>query len=362
MSRRGENIYKRKDGRWEGRYADGYGDNGKKLYKSVYAHSYIEIKEKLRQQNSNHFPVREKVKLLKDYALQWLESVKISKKASTYNKYKNIYFLHIDPIIGNCRTDFINSRHIDYIINNISSLSPKTQNDIICVIKIIFKYTKQNGGVFNLSMEGYNVRQKHKHMRVLSVDEQQLLTNILLNDMNLYKMGIYLCLCTGIRIGELCALRKENLCLESGLLLIRGTMQRVQIENAATKTEVIITEPKSINSVRDIPLPHFLVEMCKKNYSNLNPTDFLLTGKSKYMEPRALMYNFKKYMKECNLENVNFHALRHTFATRCIENGFEIKTLSEILGHVNVNITLNKYVHSSMDLKRSNMEKLNSVF
>ena len=100
----------------------------------------------------------------------------------------------------------------------------------------------------------------------------------------------------------------------------------------------------------------------QKYYSYMLPSDFLLTGNTHYLEPRALRYHFKKYSAESGLENVNFHALRHTFATRCVENGFETKTLSEILGHVNVNITLNRYVHSSVDLKRTNMERMNEIF
>ncbi|MCD7730546.1 MAG: site-specific integrase, partial [Oscillospiraceae bacterium] len=144
---------------------------------------------------------------------------------------------------------------------------------------------------------------------------------------------------------------------------LSSTMQRIQIEDSLTKTEVIITEPKSKSSIREIPLNDELCSFLKKYYDNL-PTDaFLLTGKNdRFIEPRLLEYKFKKYIKECSLDNINFHALRHTFATRCVENGFEIKTLSEILGHVNVNITLNRYVHSSMEMKRINMERMSKIF
>lgn len=362
MPRRGENIYKRKDGRWEGRYQNGYDVNGKVIYKSLYAHSYTEIKEKLRNRKTGLVLSENDMRLLSDHALQWLENVEISRKLSTYSKYKNIYFLHIDPIIGSCRTDLINSRHIEKILENISDLSPKTQNDIICVVKIIFDHVTQNGGKINLSMKGCNVRQEYKDMRVLSADEQKAFTDILLKDTDQCKMGIYLSLCTGIRIGELCALKREDICTDTKVLRISKTLQRVQVEGKKSKTEVIITEPKSKHSVREIPLHEFLADLCKKIYGGLQPADYLLTGRSTYMEPRALQYHFKKYINECGLADVNFHALRHTFATRCVENGFEIKTLSEILGHVNVNITLNRYVHSSMELKRANMEKINSVF
>lgn len=362
MPRRGENIYKRKDGRWEGRYPNGHSVNGKIIYRSIYAHSYSEVKEKLRQHIFNPTPLKHNEKLFSDYAVQWLESVKISRKISTYNKYKTIYILHIEPVIGGFHINCINGRHIEEIINNTVLLSPKTQNDIMCVIKLILEYAAQNGETINFSMKGYSVKQKYKYIRVLSVEEQRKLTDFLLNDINLNKIGIYLSLCTGLRIGELCALQRENINLETGELFVCKTLQRIQVENEKSKTKVIITEPKSINSIRNIPLPGFLTDICRLFYKKLKPEDFILTGTDKYMEPRALQYHFKKYLKDCGLDNINFHALRHTFATRCVENGFEIKTLSEILGHVNVNITLNRYVHSSIDLKRENMEKLNSVF
>ena len=136
-------------------------------------------------------------------------------------------------------------------------------------------------------------------------------------------------------------------------------MQRIQaIDGAAlTKTKIIITEPKSKCSVRNIPLPSFLVEIA--NGFMADPQAFILSGEvNHYIEPRTMQNHFKSYVAESGIQNVNFHALRHTFATRCVELGFEIKSLSEILGHANVNITLNRYVHSSFELKHSNMNKL----
>jgi len=137
-------------------------------------------------------------------------------------------------------------------------------------------------------------------------------------------------------------------------------MQRVQCLSVSkdTKTEVVITSPKSKSSVRDIPLPEFIVQNIKSKNLYI-PKAFLLSGdSSRYIEPRTLENRFKCCTRMCGIENVNFHMLRHTFATRCVEVGFETKSLSEILGHSSVNITLNRYVHSSMELKRLNMEKL----
>ena len=126
--------------------------------------------------------------------------------------------------------------------------------------------------------------------------------------------------------------------------------------------KVIITVPKSNYSARVIPLNEYLLALCHKFLSH-NPQAYFLTGsETKFTEPRTLQYKFKKYCKDCQLDNVHFHTLRHTFATRCVEAGFEIKSLSEILGHSTPKITLERYVHSSLELKRINMNKLNTVF
>lgn len=196
-------------------------------------------------------------------------------------------------------------------------------------------------------------------MRVLSKKEQQQLECVLMQDTDLTKFMVLLCLYTGIRIGEACALRWEHLQLDSGILKVRETMQRIQApQNIAAKTRVIITEPKSACSKRDIPLPKFLIQYAAQFQTERKA--FVLTGETdQFIEPRTLQNRFRNYVKASRIEHANYHALRHTFATRCVELGFEIKSLSEILGHSNVNITLNKYVHSSIELKKQNMEKLN---
>lgn len=196
-------------------------------------------------------------------------------------------------------------------------------------------------------------------MRVLSVKEQDALVRVLLDEMDLFKFGVLLSLYTGIRIGELCALQWEDIDIPSSILKVRKTMQRIQetARGASRKTKVIITEPKSKCSLREIPLPSFLVAFAIR-FKSQAETYVLSAGKNKYIEPRTMQNHFKKYIRLAGIDSANYHALRHTFATRCVELGFEIKTLSEILGHANVNITLNRYVHSSLKLKYDNMNKL----
>lgn len=363
MARRGENIYKRSDGRWEGRYIKSRDGLGKAVYRSVYAATYNEVKSKLQMQKIQ--TAADEVNAIKSavpfsfWADSWLLSVKIKCKLSTYNKYKNLYNNYIYSEIHNFEITQINISIIQNIILMNSELSSKTRNDILCVIRQILDYAEINGCESNINLKSICVRQENREMRVLNLMEQNRLADFLLSESDLCKIGVYLCLYTGLRIGELCALKCENISFENGLLSVRKTMQRVQLEGEPTKTKVIFTEPKSRSSVRDIPLPKRLSEIIYKWYGAMKPNDYILTGKSnKFIEPRLLEYHFKNYVKSCELEDVNFHALRHTFATRCVEAGFDIKTLSEILGHVNVNITLNRYVHSSMEFKRTNMEKL----
>ncbi len=364
MPRKGENIYKRKDGRWEGRVIECYNEFGKAKYKSFYGNSYTAVKEKIKLYSpiNRSALVSAAEDLFCNCASKWLSVVKLKCKISTYNKYSSICKNHIFPIIGHIQVSTVTAEQIEYIVKSKPQLSSKTKNDILCVVKMILLYA-QSCGFTVANVRSLSVRQTDRQIRVLTLDEQRVIMSYLLNDTNLCKLGVYLSLCTGIRIGELCALKRENISFDDSLLKVRGTMQRVQIEDGAEKTAVIISEPKSRKSLRDIPLPEFICTFFKQYYENMPQKAYLLTGRQdKFVEPRLLEYRFKKYMSECGLNDVNFHALRHTFATRCVENGFEIKTLSEILGHVNVNITLNRYVHSSMDLKRVNMEKLTGVF
>ena len=202
-----------------------------------------------------------------------------------------------------------------------------------------------------------------KEMRVLSRDEQNRFVSFLLTDTDEYKFGILLALITGLRIGELCALRWENVSFDDRCIKVSSTMQRLKNTdvNAPHETKIITSNPKSQSSARIIPLTDYALELCRK-FCPGNRRAFLLTGDSeKFCEPRKLQYRFSKIVDQLGLCGVHFHCLRHTFATRCVEVGFEIKSLSEILGHANPKITLERYVHSSIELKRDNMQKLCSI-
>lgn len=371
MSKRGENIYKRKDGRWEGRYIKERSADGKARYAYVYGKSYADAKQKLldrritQAQNIDCSPSHTKYG---DILRNWIAMSRIHIKESTYSRYIHLANAHILPYLGELPTGKLTTqtveKHISFLLNKgrvdkKGGLAPKTVSDILTLIKGSIDYANCSGYSVNCYLDRLTVKKTQLDMRVLSVDEQHRLCDILMRDMNLTKFGVLLCMYTGIRIGEVCALKWERIDFSEGILSIRETLQRIQATDvgACKKTKIVITEPKSKKAVRDIPLPGFVLEYAAS--LKHNPKAYILTGCSdRYIEPRSLQYTFKKYTQECGLTDVNYHALRHTFATRCIELGFDVKTLSELLGHSSVNITLNRYVHSSMDTKKTNMQRL----
>lgn len=372
MARTGENIYKRKDGRWEGRYIKLYDANGKPKYGYVYARTYSEVKQKLAEQRC-HFPSADGVSSktnakYDDILTAWLQSSRTNIKESTFAKYSHIIDSHIRPALGQFTLSKISTQLIESFIqqqllsgrlDGEGGLSPKTVTDMMTIIKESIGYARDNGIAVICNPQKITIKKREREMRVLTPLEEEALVRVLLDDMDQYKLGVMLSLYTGIRIGELCALQWENLSLASATLKVRKTMQRIQDKNvgATSKTKVIITEPKSQCSIRDIPLPVFVLDLARRFESS--PKTFVLSSdRSRYVEPRTMQNRFKKYIRDSGIADANFHTTRHTFATRCVEVGFDIKTLSEILGHANVNITLNRYVHSSFDLKCSNMSKL----
>lgn len=183
--------------------------------------------------------------------------------------------------------------------------------------------------------------------------ERKRLESYLLHNQNNTNISVLLCLFTGLRVGELCGLKWSDIDFQNGTVSVCRTVQRI---NKHGKSEVAIGSPKSKSSVRIVPIPDFLLAILKAKRKG---DDFyIITGTSKPTEPRTMQNRFKSILKTCGIRNVNFHLLRHTYATICIENGFDPKTLSELLGHADASITLNRYVHSSMQMKKNYVSRL----
>jgi len=370
MPRRESNIRKRKDGRWEARYISGKNDDGKSIYVSIYGKTYTEVKEKRNKILLHQTTVSNDSDKFNAIYQKWLDACKNNVKESTYAKYKYIGDHYLVPYFGNYDMEDITTILVqNYIYDRIKSeknpdgYAASTVRVSISVFKLICSFASYSNIETNCRFEQIHIKNDSKEPRFLTVEEQKNVEEKLLVTDDYASIGIWLGLFTGMRIGEICALKWTDISWETQCIYIHKTLQRIsnthQDENDA-KTKIIIDTPKSLNSSRYIPIPDFCIDKIK----SFEPKDidtYVLTGTKQYMEPRSLEYYFTKFIKQCQLENVHFHTLRHTFTTRCIESGFDVKTLSEILGHSNVSITLNRYAHSSLKLKSDNMKRLKPV-
>jgi integrase len=204
---------------------------------------------------------------------------------------------------------------------------------------------------------------EEKEITVLSKAAQRKLENAILQSSDMRRYGVLICLYTGLRIGEVCGLKWSAVDLAQSELTVKSSLNRViNHGNKINRTSVIEVEPKTKKSRRIIPLPKFLVQILKDLKRNSKSAYVINMKSGKAVEPRMLQVIYKKLLKTAGIEHVNFHALRHTFATRTIELGADVKTISEILGHTNSMITVNLYVHSLAEQKRKAMQGLNAYF
>lgn len=301
MPRKGENIYKRKDGRWEGRYIKSKNPGGKTTYGYIYAKTYREAKSKLHnaiascsQQSTLSFPVDNDC--FSTLASDWLDSIKPHIKDSTANKYRNLLDSYILPIYGTKALDQVTFDFIESQCNNLllhggkngTGLSPKTVIDTLSVIRNILKFAIRKGKVIPCDGSAVQIKQAQKQMRVFSKTEQDRLLEYLSSEMNPCNIGIIICLFTGLRVGEVCALRWEDISFGERTMYVHQTMQRIQDKsNSEKKTKIVLTNPKSVCSIRTIPIPEPLITILA-NYKT-SPHGYLLTNsESNFIEPRTM--------------------------------------------------------------------------
>lgn len=363
MARRGENIYKRKDGRWEGRFKSGIKADGTAKYSSIYGKTYAEVKADLSEKRVKTAvsAVPRNLTLNNLFSI-WFADIRLKVKESTYMNYRMKYEKHISLTLGKTLYDKLTVEKLNSFIQcKLSSgLSAKYTADIAGVIKSVCRFAKKRFGYEDKSEFMVIPKGKAKEKELLDKAGQTRLNSYLIANPTLSNVGILLSAATGIRIGELCALKWENIDLEKKILTVRNTAQRIKAIGGTTATKLVVTSPKSSSSVREIPLPEFIIPLL--NRVKTNSGCYLLSGTRSIVEPRVMQYRFKRVLSDLSLPDVSFHSLRHGFATNCIAIGVDVKTLSEILGHSSVEITLNRYVHSSMERKAEYMKTLSAMF
>lgn len=288
----------------------------------------------------------------------WLLYKKHKIKESTYLNYNYIINSYLNKKFRKKKVSYFLKYDINEFIDELEKdLSNKTVRDIVLVLKSILRFAEKKYNV-NLKLDLITMPSSQKNeLQVFEEKEVKNIEKACLNSDDIRRIGILISIYTGMRIGEICALKWEDIDFGKKLINVNKTLQRVYIEKK--KTKVIITPPKTKTSERKIPIPSILYNELKKLSTLYDKQAYVITGNvEKYMEPRTYQSVYKKVLKEKRIKYRNFHCLRHTFATRCIRVGMDIKSLSEVLGHSDVNITLNRYVHSSYDSKKKFMEKL----
>ncbi len=326
------------------------------------------VRAALKHCNANHAVKTFPVTFKRIYFL-WTEEISIKNKQSTCARYRYVTEKYLFPFFENMKVSEIKESHINNMVKKLylsDNLSPKTVQDILSILKQIMLFAKKQGCSCCTDYSVVRPFKQKNDFRILSVGDQERLVSYLKSNLNCQNMGILLSLFMGLRLGELCALKWSDFDFENKTIIINKTMQRIENFNgtkSARSTKIIIDTPKTQNSSRKIPVPDFLLEDLQVLSLGQKPDNYFLSGDSqKYTDPRTYQNRFKKILKKANVENINFHALRHTFATRAVEQDFDEKSLSEILGHSKVGFTLERYVHPSFDLKKQNMEKLKNCY
>lgn len=371
MPRRGENIYKRKDGRWEGRYIYGHRADGRAIYKSVYGDSYIEAREKLTLRKSELAQKKTGscALTIKEISIQWLAQNRFTVKKSTHARYLLIIEKHIIPKLGAIRVDRLTVNQIsDFVatemtsgrVNGKGGLSPKTVRDITTILRSILKQAQRKYNLPDIAGDIKPPKVPKRRVNILSAEDISRLDQTLKAKPSNYNIGILIGEYTGARLGELCALRWGDIDFHTQLIHIHATVQRLpNPKGTGQKTGLEITNPKTAGSDRFIPIPLQIIPVLKEASKGKDSEVFIMTGRAdKCLDPRTCQYRWKRLLKRLNIEYVNFHVLRHTFATTAIKKGMDAKNLSEILGHSSVKITLERYVHPTMDMKREQMNRL----
>lgn len=359
MARKGENIFHRKDGRWEARYIKGYRPDGSYLYGFLYGKTYQEVKTKRNLTLLNLNNIKNKKNNLNinfSYKIdEWLESQKISVKATTYSYYCNVVNKHIRTELGNLMIKNIDDNVITkFITTKVQNgkLKMSTIKEIVIILKQILSFC-------NLNIKIKLPKVQKKTISIFNAYEKQILEKYLYDNIDEYAIGILLSLYAGLRIGEVCGLKWKDIDFKTGILHIERTVSRINDDNykiTGNKTKLILIEAKTKNSIREIPINKHFLRLLNKFKDKKDDYCYVLSSNQKFVDPRNYYNHYKKILNKCSLPNYKYHSLRHTFATNCIELGLDPKSLSEILGHSDIKITLSLYVHPSLEIKRKFMD------
>ncbi|MGN1048714.1 MAG: tyrosine-type recombinase/integrase [Eubacteriales bacterium] len=364
------NIYLRKDGRYEGRIPVGRKADGKIRYRSIY-HRDVKKLKLLMDAERKAEPLSVSSSKMRFSGLfdLWYNAKADKVRESTLAIYRCHLDVHLRPLLGRMYLSAMTTEKLNDCCREAlflrkdgkGELSAKSKTDILRTLNNILKFG-MNKGYISRHIQAEYPKAETKQMNVLREKEQKALESVLRAHLDQREaLGVYLCLYTGLRVGELCGLRWDDLDFDQEMIYVRRTVQRICVQGEERKTAVVMGEPKSAKSKRDIPIPDHLLTVLR-DLKNGQTGNFFLSDTGKCHEPRRMQAAFHRYLDEAGLSRRGIHCTRHTFATRWVELGVDIKTLSEILGHTSIRITLDKYVHISEKVKRESINKIQPLF
>lgn len=298
-------------------------------------------------------------KLFEEIIREWLEEKKNYIKYSTYAYYLVEAENYIIPLLGKKQAREITERELQSAVTywqreggkDRNPLKRSTVQNLVMIIKQCIKFAVKEGYMQEYVLELHFIPTYHnKKKQVFSKSEQASIVQAIFAEPSYRTLGILICLNSGLRIGEICALRWADFDFDNGIIHISQTLQRVYDPASVPRTKIVISSPKTTTSNREIPLSAKMMEVIFR--LEINKEGYVLTNQENYMEPRTFRKFYMQFLEKHNITPLNFHCLRHTFATRCIENGGDYKSVSEILGHTTINTTLNMYVHPQLEEKR----------
>ncbi|MGM0240846.1 tyrosine-type recombinase/integrase [Enterococcus sp. AZ103] len=367
MPKRGENIYKRKDLRWEGRYKKGIKENGKIHYGYIYGRSYKEVKEKLYYYKLTYQKVCQQNGLsaqsYEEWVYQWLKERRKTLKESTYATYfyklKRYVFSHI----GNIPLNQLTKESIQQVIDTLSDqkLGASTIHVIYQIVKKSLQDALTKGKINQQLCHHIDLPKKQKKMiRSLSTEEEEKV-EIAAKQLPLSKgLPIILALNTGLRIGEISALKWSDIDFKAKTLRVTQSYQRVPLQQEQQKTTLLFTSAKSAQSIRVVPIGRNLYKWLKKGARKATGP-YVCSSRELPQEPRQITYYFHQILTKCDLKNIHFHQLRHTFATRCIEANASITAVSAILGHASTQMTLDVYTDANLKSRQQAILKKEQI-
>ena len=359
MARHGENIYKRKDGRYEGRYVIGKTLSGRTRFGYVYGRQYAEVKRALilkkaeRAAKSAH---SSDAGTVADWMLVWMEEEMLgSVKPSSYQTYQNLLKKHVLPAFGRMRLGAVEPALVRAWIRGMedSGLAHGTVKAAYRLFAAAMKAAWEDGAISKNPCRKIRLqRAEREEQRVLTRREQDLLKK---SASGARELPILLSLYTGLRLGEICALKWSDVDWERETIAVRRTVQRIV---QGKRTVLMLGAPKSARSQRVIPIPAFLMERLRAAIGDCSGSGFIFGSGMLPAEPRTIQRRFKRLAQRLGIQNAHFHTLRHSFATRLLEIGVDVKTVSVLLGHESAKTTLDCYAHSMTERQRSAVMRL----